>query len=132
MAVAVLAGSVALCGVASASSLHGSPMAKGAPKPPASKIYMQRSGVGNRETSSTMVPPRSSILWRFDCQNAPKQRGTFVLSSKEQGQMSVRLTDQTGLGGGGQKPFARAGRYTFGVNTPCGWSLTVESTPLPH
>ena len=92
---------------------------------------MQRSGTGNRELSSMMVPPKSSVVWRFDCQNAPKQRGTFVLSSKEQGQMAVKLTDQTGLGGGGQKPFTQSGRYSFGVNTPCGWDLTVESTPLP-
>ena len=78
-----------------------------------------------------MVPPKSSVVWRFDCQNAPKQRGTFVLSSKEQGQPAVKLTDQTGLGGGGQKPFMQSGRYSFGVNTSCGWDLTVESTPLP-
>ena len=131
MAIAVLAGSVALSGAASASSLHGSPAAKASPKPAAAKIYMQRSGTGNREISSLMVPPKSSVVWRFDCQNAPKQKGTFVLSSKEQGQASVKLTDQTGLGGGGQKPFMQSGRYTFGVNTSCGWDLMVESTPLP-
>jgi hypothetical protein len=41
------------------------------------------------------------------------------------------LTDQTGLGGGGQKPFTRSGRYGFAINTSCGWDLTVESTPPP-
>jgi hypothetical protein len=131
MAIAVLAASVALPGAASASVLHGSPALKASPKPAASKIYMQRSGTGNREIPSLMVPPKSSVVWRFDCQNAPKQRGTFVLSSKEQGQMAVKVTDQTGLGGGGQKPFRQSGRYTFGVNTSCGWDLMVESTPLP-
>ena len=39
--------------------------------------------------------------------------------------------DNLGLGGGGQKPFWQSGRYSFGVNTSCGWTLTVESIPLP-
>jgi len=131
MAVAVFAGSMALCGAAGASALHSSPVATSRAKPAAAKVYLQRSGTGNRAFSPMMVPPKSSVVWRFDCQNAPKQRGTFVLSSKEQGRSSVKLTDQTGLGGGGQKPFAQSGRYSFGINTACGWSLTVESTPLP-
>jgi hypothetical protein len=54
-----------------------------------------------------------------------------VLSSTEQGRSADKLTDQTGLGGGGQKPFMQSGRYSFGVNTSCGWTVTVESTPLP-
>jgi hypothetical protein len=131
MSVAVFAGSIALCGAAGASNLHSSPVAASRVKPAATKIYMQRSGTGNKEISSMMVPPKSSVVWRFDCQNAPKQRGTFVLSSTEQGRSAVKLTDQTGLGGGGQKPFMQSGRYSFGVNTSCGWTLTVESTPLP-
>jgi hypothetical protein len=131
MAIAVFAGSVALCGASGASALHSSPVATSRSTPAAAKIYMQRSGTGDKELSSMMVPPKSSVVWRFDCQNAPKQRGTFVLSSKEQGRPAVKLTDQTGLGGGGQKPFMQSGRYSFGVNTSCGWNLTVESTPLP-
>jgi hypothetical protein len=131
MAVAVFAGSVALCGAAGASALHSSPVATSRAKPAATKIYMQRSGTGNKEIPAITVPPKSTVAWRFDCQNAPKQRGTFVLSSTEQGHWAVKLTDQTGLGGGGQKPFAQSGRYSFGVNTSCGWDLTVESTPLP-
>jgi hypothetical protein len=71
------------------------------------------------------------VVWRFDCQNLAKQRGTFVLSSTAQGASPVKLTDQTGLGGGGQKPFTRSGRYGFAINTSCGWDLTVESTPPP-
>ena len=131
MAVAVFASSVALCGAAGASTLPRSPVTTSQAKPAAPKIYMQRSGTGNKEIASMMVPPKSSVVWRFDCQNAPKQRGTFVLSSTEQGRSADKLTDQTGLGGGGQKPFMQSGRYSFGVNTSCGWTVTVESTPLP-
>jgi hypothetical protein len=130
MTVAVFAGSVALCGAAGASALHSSPVITRS-KPAVAKIYMQRSGTGNRELAPMMVPSKSTVVWRFDCQNAPKQKGTFVLSTKEQGRSVVKLTDQTGLGGGGQKPFTQSGRYSFGINTSCGWSLTVESTPLP-
>jgi hypothetical protein len=68
---------------ASASALPSSPVATSRAKPAAAKIYMQRSGTGNREISSMMVPPKSSVVWRFDSQNAPKKRGTFVLSSTE-------------------------------------------------
>jgi len=131
MTVAVFAGSIALCGASGASALPSSPVTASLTKPAAPKIYMQRSGTGNKEIASIMVPPKSSVVWRFDCQNAPKQRGTFVLSSTEQGRSADKLTDQTGLGGGGQKPFMQSGRYSFGVNTSCGWTVTVESTPLP-
>jgi hypothetical protein len=131
MTVAVFAGSIALCGASSASALHSSPVTTARAKPAATKIYMQRSGTGNKELLPMVVPSKSTVAWRFDCQNAPKQRGTFVLSLKQQGHWAVKLTDQTGLGGGGQKPFTQAGRYGFGINTSCGWNLTVESTPLP-
>ncbi len=131
MAIAVFAGSMALCGASSASAQPTSPVASARSKPAAPKIYLQRSGTGNKELSPVMVPSKWTVVWKFDCQNAPKQRGTFVLSSKQQGHWAVKLTNQTGLGGGGQKPFTQAGRYGFGINTSCGWDLTVESTPLP-
>jgi hypothetical protein len=69
------------------------------------------------------------VTWRFDCQNLPKKAGTFVLSSTEQGRSSARLTDQTGLGGGGQKPSTVPGTYSFAITTTCGWKLTVGTTP---
>jgi len=122
---------MALCGASSASALRRSAVATARAKPAAAKVYMQRSGTGNKELSPMMVPSKSTVVWRFDCQNAPKQKGTFVLSAKQQGHWAVKLTDQTGLGGGGQKPFTQAGRYGFAINTSCGWDLTVESTPLP-
>ena len=128
MAVAVLAGSMALCGSSSASALPRSAVATSRAKPAVAKIYLHRSGRGNREIPAVALPSNWTVAWKFDCQNAPKQRGTFVLFSKHQGHSALKLTNQTGLGGGGQKPFTQAGRYGFGVNTSCGWDMTVEST----
>lgn len=125
---AVFAASMALCGASGASALASSPAATARAKPGAAKVYIQRSGMGNKELAPVTVPSGSTVAWKFDCQNAPKHRGTFVLSSKEQGRSAVNLTDQTGLGGGGQKPVV-TGRYGFAVNTSCGWDLTIESTP---
>jgi hypothetical protein len=141
MAVAVLAGSMALCGPAGASAPTTSTVASGrtqaaarskpAPKPPPLKVYLKSAGSGNKALSSVKLPAEWTVVWRFDCQNVAKQRGTFVLSSTAQGASRVTLTNQTGLGGGGQKPFTRSGRYAFAINTSCGWDLTVESTPPP-
>jgi len=121
MAVALFAGSMAVCGAAGAS----------APPKPATMVYLHHSGTGNRALSSVALPAEWTVVWKFDCQNAAKQRGTFMLSSTEQGAPEVKLTDQTGLGGGGRQPFTKAGRYSFAINTSCGWDLTVEGTPPP-
>jgi hypothetical protein len=147
MAVALLAGSVALCGPASASAPVPSMVAsslvkppppppklvpKPGPKPPAPlKVYLKNAGSGNRALPSVNLPGEWTVVWRFDCQNVAKQRGTFVLSSTAKDSRALKLTEQTGLGGGGQRPFTKAGRYSFAINTSCGWDLTVESTPPP-
>jgi hypothetical protein len=122
MAVALFAGSMAICGAAGASAPS---------KPAPVKVYLHHSGTGNRALPSVALAAPWTVVWKFDCQNAAKQRGTFVLSSTAQGASEVKLTDQTGLGGGGQRPFTTSGRYSFAVNTSCGWDLTVESTPPP-
>ncbi len=140
VAVAVAAGSVALCGAAGASARLRAAVAK-APqssslttsraKPAPAMIYMRRSGTGNAELSPMMMlPPKWTVAWHFDCQNALKHMGTFTLSIKEQGRQAVNLTHQTGLGGGGQTPYTQSGRYSFGVTTSCGWDVTVQNTPL--
>ena len=141
MAMALVAGSMALCGPAGASApttstaasgharLDAAARSKPAPKPAALKVYLKSAGSGNRALSSVQLPAEWTVVWRFDCQNVANKRGTFVLSSTAQGASPVKLTDQTGLGGGGQKPFTRSGRYGFAINTSCGWDLTVESTP---
>jgi hypothetical protein len=145
MAVALFAGSMARCGPASASAPTVSTAASGrsgtatgpkvaarskpAPKPAVLKVYLKTAGSGNRALSAVNLPAGWTVEWRFDCQNVAKQRGISVLRSTAQGGSPVKLTDQTGLGKGGQKPFTRPGRYGFAINTSCGWDLTVESTP---
>ena len=125
MAIALFAGTVAVCSPSSASS----------PSTPTNagvlKMYMQESGTGNRLLPSVTLPSKWTVTWKFDCQNLSKKVGTFILSSTEQGRSSARLTDQTGLGGGGQRPFTVSGKYSFAITTTCGWKLTAGTTPPP-
>jgi hypothetical protein len=39
------------------------------------------------------------------------------------------MTNQTGLGGSGHKPFTKSGNYSFVVKTSCGWKVVVGTTP---
>jgi len=52
-----------------------------------------------------------------------------VLTSTRQGGSPVQQTKQTGLGGGGQKPFSASGKYSFAVTTTCTW--TISAGPIP-
>jgi hypothetical protein len=145
IAMALFAGSTAACGPSSASTTPTSSAALTATASPvattsaparatsapanALKVYLRRSGTGDKAFASVALPPKWTVTWRFDCQNLPKARGTFVLSSAKQGRARFNLTVQTGLGGGGQRPFTAAGRYSFAIKTSCGWDLTAATTP---
>ena len=147
IALALSAGSMAACGPSSASTTPTSSAALTSTASPvattsatartvsapanagAVKVYLRRSGTGDKAFASVALPSKWTVTWRFDCQNLPKARGTFVLSSAKQGRARFNLTVQTGLGGGGQRPFTAAGRYSFAIKTSCGWDLTAATTP---
>jgi hypothetical protein len=110
----------AACGSSSAS-----PSTTG---PGATKQYLSESGTGKKVLDAMTYPAATTVSWTFDCQS-PSTTGTFALTTTKSGKSPVDLTSQTGLGGGGHKPMAGAGKYGFGVTTTCGWKVTVGSTP---
>ena len=89
------------------------------------KYYLQKSGKGNEVLSSVVLPSKWYLIWRFDC---GVKRGTYVLSSTKEGQPSITVANQTGLGGGGQRPFTKSGAYKFAMKTTCSWKVTVASS----
>lgn len=100
---------------------------KAAPKV---KQYLVKSGSGDKVLSAVKLPGAWTVGWTFDCQS-PSTKGTFALSTTASGGTPVSVTSQTGLGGGGHKPFNnKAGSYGFAVSTTCGWKVTVGSTPV--
>ena len=92
----------------------------------APKYYLQKSGTGNKVLSSVTLPAKWYLIWRFDC---GVKRGNFQLTSTKTGQSSLSVADQTGLGGGGQRPYTKAGTYKFAMKTACSWKVTAASSP---
>jgi hypothetical protein len=90
--------------------------------------YFLRSGTGDQVLPSRVLPSKWTVNWTFDC-NSPTKTGTFVLSTTKDGGSAVDVTNQTGLGGSGHKPFTKSGNYGFAVKTSCGWKVAVGTTP---
>jgi len=117
---AFAAGSVLLSACGSSSSTTVSTHPPGVP-------YFSRTGVGNATLPQIALPSSWSLVWRFDCTN-PSSRRPFVLTSTRSGGSTTQVTSQTGLEGGGYRPFHTSGDYTFAVTTTCHWKLFVGTT----
>lgn len=113
--------SVGACG--SSSATH-TPTAA-AQKP---KEFVTQSGSGDRLLTAVKLPKAWTVNWNFRCQNPTTSR-PFSLATIAHGGSPDNVTTQTGLAGGGNKPFNMAGSYRFAVKTTCGWKVTVASTP---
>jgi hypothetical protein len=121
MLVAVLAaGSVLLAACGSSPSTTVTTHPAGVP-------YFSRAGSGNATLPQIALPSTWSLVWRFDCTD-PSSRRPFVLTSTRSGGTTTQVTNQTGLEGGGYRPFHSAGDYTFAVTTSCHWQLLVGTT----
>jgi len=94
----------------------------------AASKYLNQSGTGDKTLAAISLPSKWTVTWTFNCQN-PATTGTFALSLSAHGIPSASVTSQTGLGGGGHRPYTEAATYTFVVKTTCGWRVTVGGTP---
>jgi len=92
------------------------------------KSYLEASGTGNKMLASVVLPAAWTVSWTFDCKT-PSTTGTFLLTSAKVGGTPVNVTKQTGLGGGGHKPYSTSGSYQFAVTSACGWKVNVATTP---
>ena len=116
----------ALPGAAGASTTKTSSTTTSTPKV---KQYLVKSGSGNKVLTAVKLPGAWTVTWNFDCQS-PSTKGTFALTTSDNGGAASNVTSQTGLGGGGHKPFNnKAGKYGFTVATTCGWKVMVGATP---
>jgi hypothetical protein len=98
------------------------------PPPPRNpKEFVLQSGSGDKLLTAVKLPKAWTVDWNFRCQNPTTSR-PFSLAAIDHGGSPDKVTTQTGLAGGGNKPFNEAGSYRFAVTTTCGWRLTVGST----
>jgi hypothetical protein len=112
-------------GACGSSSATHAPTAAGTQKP---KEFVLQSGSGDRLLTAVKLPKAWTVNWNFRCQNPTTSR-PFSLATIDHGGSPDTVTTQTGLAGGGNKPFKTAGSYRFSVTTTCGWKLAVGSTP---
>lgn len=91
-------------------------------------VYVNKSGLGNGSISTVTLPKNWTLTWKFVCDQTGGAK-PFVLSVTAQGGTRTVVTNQTGLGGGGHKPYTSSGDYSFQVQTPCTWNVTVKPTP---
>jgi hypothetical protein len=96
---------------------------------PAGVPYFSRTGTGTATLPQIALPSRWTLLWHFDCTD-PASRRRFVLTSTPSSGTTTKVTDQTGLEGGGYRPFATAGDYTFAVTTTCSWHVLVGTAGM--
>lgn len=92
------------------------------------KTYLARSGKGDKSFVASGLPAKWMAAWRFDCEH-PTRKANFVLEVGAASGSLVRITSQTGLGGGGQRPYTSGGSYRFSVSTSCNWDVTAEAMP---
>lgn len=92
------------------------------------KEFVAQSGSGDRLLTAVKLPKAWTVDWNFRCQNPTTSR-PFSLATIGHGGRPDDVTTQTGLAGGGNKPFNTAGTYRFAVTTTCRWKVTVGSTP---
>jgi hypothetical protein len=131
LAAVLFAALMAVCGSAAAttSAASAASVARSSAAPmsvaAAPRYYLRQSGNGNKVLRAVSLPSKWYLVWRFDCGT---KRGTFVLTSTKKGLSPFTVTRQTGLGGGGQRPFIKAGRYQFGIRTTCPWKVAAASS----
>ncbi len=104
------------CGGSSASTTTTTPTTT-------SGVYLRLSGHSNRTTAPLALPKQWTVAWHFEC--ASTSPGPFRLTAAFRGGTTETLTDQSGLGGGGYKPFSTPGTVTFSITTSCPWNLKV-------
>lgn len=91
-------------------------------------VYLDKSGTGNSSIGAVTLPAKWTATWRFICDQSHGGE-SFVLTTTDHGGSPTVVTNQTGLGGGGQKPYTKSGNYSFQIKTACVWKLSVKPTP---
>ncbi len=121
LVVAALASVMAGCGGSSGPS--GASGASTMPSRPADGTYVHLAGHGNERVGPVTLPAAWTVAWHFDCSTS--KAGPFRLTVTLHNGATETLADQTGLGGGGYKPFTTSGATRFAITSACSWNLVV-------
>ncbi len=89
--------------------------------------YLVASGTGDKRFRPIKVAKHWTVKWTFNCPGATSTK-PFTLTAAHKGSKTATVTAQNGLGGGGYKPYIKAGTYRLDVTTPCAWNVSVKPT----
>ncbi|MGO9455631.1 MAG: hypothetical protein ACLP62_01090 [Acidimicrobiales bacterium] len=91
-------------------------------KKPATKAIFAQSLTGTKHTKSFHATTKWQLAFYYNCSG---KKGKFTLYLRPKGKHSIKVTSQSGLGGGGARIYA-AGHYSLAATTTCKW--TVKAT----
>ena len=93
---------------------------------PAKSISFVASGTGDKQLRPLTMAKKWTVAWNFNCPGATSGKPFSLIAARRGAKASV-VASQIGLGGGGNKPYAKVGTYRLDVKTACNWKVTVKS-----
>lgn len=83
------------------------------------KTFFSQTLVGSKRTRQFTAKKSWHLSYYYNCSG---KKGSFVLYLKPKKGHSIKVTSQSGLGGGGARTY-HAGTYTLSAKTTCSWSI---------
>lgn len=99
--------------------------AHGTTHPAVKSTSLVASGKGDKRLRPITVGKKWTVAWNFNCPGATTPQ-PFSLTAAHHGAKTAVVTAQKGLGGGGNKPYVKAGTYRLDVKTACNWKVMVK------
>lgn len=102
---------------------HASAAAAGSSTKAAPKQFFTESLSGSKRTRTFTAKGRWQLSYDYNCGGA---KGSFTLVLRPAHGARVKVTSQSGLGGGGTRTY-KAGRYSLSATTTCKWTITATT-----
>ena len=84
-----------------------------------SRVIYTKSYSGSKHTKTFTAKSKWQLAYYYNCAG---KKGKFTLYLHPKGKHTVKVTSQSGLGGGGSHVYA-AGHYSISATTSCKWSV---------
>ena len=98
-------------------------------KTTSSKVIFTQSLSGSKHTKKFTAKKSWQLSYYYNCSG---KRGSFTLYLKPKHGHSIKVTSQSGLGGGGTRTYAH-GTYSLSATTTCKWTVkATKATPKKH
>jgi hypothetical protein len=91
---------------------------------PASNIFFTQALVGTKRTRQFTAKTKWRLSYYYNCSG---KKGKFTLYLRPKTGHSIKVTSQSGLGGGGARIYHK-GRYTLSATTTCTWTIKATKT----